>query len=37
MKTALGSRTMLEFGGIEPNPTFETLMQAIEIVYMRRC
>ncbi|WP_420240083.1 iron-containing alcohol dehydrogenase (plasmid) [Telmatobacter bradus] len=32
VKTALGSRTMLEFGGIEPNPTFETLMQAIEIV-----
>ena len=27
---ALGSRTVIEFGGIEPNPQFTTLMQAVE-------
>jgi len=32
VKAALGNRTTLEFGGIEPNPTFETLMQAVEVV-----
>lgn len=29
---ALGSRTYLEFPGIEPNPKYETLMKAVEIV-----
>ncbi len=29
---ALKARTFLEFGGIEPNPKFETLMKAVEIV-----
>lgn len=29
---ALASRTLLEFGGIEPNPHLETLMQAVELV-----
>ena len=29
---ALSEHTVLEFGGIEPNPKFETLMQAVEIV-----
>lgn len=32
VKAALGNRTVLEFGGIEPNPTYETLMKAVEIV-----
>lgn len=36
VKTALGTRTALEFGGIEPNPTFETLMKAVEIVRKER-
>lgn len=26
---ALGDRTVVEFGGIEPNPTYETLMKAV--------
>jgi NADP-dependent alcohol dehydrogenase len=30
--TALGDRKVTEFGGIEPNPSYETLMQAVEIV-----
>lgn len=29
VKVALGSRYVEEFGGIEPNPTYETLMQAV--------
>lgn len=29
---ALGNRKYFEFGGIEPNPRFETLMKAVEIV-----
>ncbi len=29
---ALAGRNFLEFGGIEPNPHFETLMQAVELV-----
>lgn len=28
----LGSRKIFEFGGIEPNPKYETLMKAVEIV-----
>lgn len=32
IRTILGSRTVLEFGGIEPNPRYETLMRAVEIV-----
>ncbi len=32
VKTALGNRKVLEFGGIEPNPHYETLMKAVEIV-----
>ncbi len=35
VKSALGSRTVHEFGGIEPNPKFETLMKAVEIVRSR--
>ena len=32
VKAALGERTFFEFGGIEPNPTYETLMRAVEQV-----
>jgi len=32
VKDALKSHKWLEFGGIEPNPRYETLMQAVEIV-----
>jgi len=31
VKDALGNRTALEFGGIEPNPQFTTLMKAVEL------
>jgi len=31
VKTALKDFTVFEFAGIEPNPTYETLMQAIEL------
>jgi len=30
VRTALGTRYIQEFGGIEPNPTYETLMRAVE-------
>ena len=32
IKTILGNRTIFEFGGIEPNPRYETLVKAAEIV-----
>lgn len=32
VKTILGNRKVVEFGGIEPNPRYETLMKAAEIV-----
>ncbi|SFM33400.1 iron-containing alcohol dehydrogenase [Pelosinus propionicus] len=32
VKTMLGNRTFFEFGGIEPNPRYETLVKAVEIV-----
>ena len=32
VKTILGSRTVVEFGGIEPNPRYETLMKAVDVV-----
>jgi len=31
VRQALTGLTLFEFGGIEPNPTFETLMQAVEL------
>jgi NADP-dependent alcohol dehydrogenase len=31
VREALGGRTVFEFGGIEPNPVFETLMKAVEL------
>jgi NADP-dependent alcohol dehydrogenase len=35
VKAALGSRTVHEFGGIEPNPQFDTLMKAVALVKER--
>ncbi|URG49311.1 iron-containing alcohol dehydrogenase [Pectobacterium quasiaquaticum] len=32
VRAALGARTVFEFGGIEPNPAFETLLRAVELV-----
>jgi len=32
VKAALGNRNVQEFGGIEPNPHYETLMKAVEVV-----
>ncbi len=32
VKAALGQRVVQEFGGIEPNPTYETLLRAVEQV-----
>jgi len=32
VKSSLGEREVIEFGGIEPNPQFDTLMKAVEIV-----
>jgi len=32
VRTALGQREVLEFGGIEPNPHYETLMKAVEVI-----
>ena len=32
VRTALGAREIQEFGGIEPNPSYETLMQAVELI-----
>lgn len=31
VQAALGGRVWFEFGGIEPNPTYETLMQAVAL------
>ena len=32
VRKALGGRKRSEFGGIEPNPTYETLMRAVDVV-----
>ena len=32
VKEALQGYEILEFGGIEPNPTYETLMQCVDVV-----
>lgn len=32
VKSGLGNRELIEFGGIEPNPQYATLMKAVEIV-----
>lgn len=31
VRAALGDRDVVEFGGIEPNPLYETLMQAVDL------
>lgn len=31
VRAALGDRNVVEFGGIEPNPLYETLMQAVDL------
>jgi NADP-dependent alcohol dehydrogenase len=36
VKTALNGFTVFEFSGIEPNPTYETLMQAVELARRER-
>ncbi len=36
VRAALGARQVQEFGGIEPNPSYETLMQAVELVREQR-
>ena len=36
VKAALNGFTLFEFAGIEPNPTYETLMQAVELARRER-
>jgi NADP-dependent alcohol dehydrogenase len=36
VRAALGRRVRLEFSGIEPNPTFETLMEAVALARRER-
>jgi NADP-dependent alcohol dehydrogenase len=36
VKAALGKRKVYEFGGIEPNPRYETLMKAVEIIRSKK-
>lgn len=36
VRAALGERQVHEFGGIEPNPTYETLMRAVEQVKLQK-
>jgi NADP-dependent alcohol dehydrogenase len=36
VKTILGNRKVHEFGGIEPNPQYETLVKALEIVHKEK-
>ncbi|MFB5147996.1 iron-containing alcohol dehydrogenase [Burkholderia orbicola] len=36
VRVALGTRDVQEFGGIEPNPTYETLIKAVEQVKANR-
>ncbi|MDR3436909.1 iron-containing alcohol dehydrogenase [Telmatospirillum sp.] len=31
VRAALAGRTVFEFGGVEPNPTYETLMRAVDL------
>ena len=33
VRAALAGHTVLEFAGIEPNPRYETLMQAVELIH----
>ena len=36
VKAALEGYDIVEFGGIEPNPTYETMMKAIEMVHSQK-
>lgn len=36
VREALGSRVVQEFGGIEPNPSYEALIQAVDLVRSHR-
>lgn len=36
VKAALGERSVREFAGIEPNPSFETMMRAVDLVKQER-
>jgi alcohol dehydrogenase YqhD (iron-dependent ADH family) len=36
VKTALTGYEIIEFGGIEPNPHFETLMKAVEVIRVQK-
>lgn len=36
VRAALGSRAVVEFSGIEPNPTFETIMKGVELARAER-
>jgi NADP-dependent alcohol dehydrogenase len=36
VKSALANREVIEFGGIEANPTYETLMKAVEIARVEK-
>lgn len=36
VRAALGARDVREFGGIEPNPAYETLMRAVELARRER-
>ena len=36
VRASLGDRAVSEFGGIEPNPTYETLMKAVELIRVKR-
>lgn len=37
VQAALGQRSVQRFGGIEPNPTYETLMKAVELIRREGC
>jgi len=36
VRQALGERNLVEFGGIEPNPRYSTLMRAVEVVHKEK-
>lgn len=36
IKTVLGNRTVVEFSGIEPNPRYETLMKAVDVIHKEK-
>lgn len=36
VRSALGQRVCVEFGGIEPNPSYETLLRAVDLVHAEK-